>query len=427
MRLGRTRGGSEHAAEGGPHKQIQGVWGRVKLCGDSGGMGAAAVVCVVLSLVLVSPGLWPAPSCETLVSTAVDIQTWGIHQPGGDIPVKQVYAGVSFERDLSARPCVRVKAYLPLAWSKYQDATITGPGDTGVRAVWRARSRRFSAVVGFDLPTGRTHLSLEQYKVATRALPSRLLDLELKRVGEGFDIVVGGSAARTVARNTVVGAALMLRSKGSYVAYEAEDEGSVRISPSEEVLLGLTLVSREHQEDPLWRFRAGIGFLYTGRVSIEPDEVPSFEIDPGPEVSLHASYYRWLKEGRWLDFWIRGLLRDESSVHGRPGLAPTEILGISVKRGVGIGFAYTRPFYGDFKMGLEEMIFNGAKESGSGNSITWILIGWSREIDRYTSVEAGLRFGFGSTAWGDPFDTSTWHSVRISGSCIRVSATRRFL
>jgi hypothetical protein len=377
------------------------------------GRCAAALLALCAALLLPSP----ATAQETSVTVGLQSRGWTVDAPELNAEFTQTLLATHIDAPRLVGP-LNVRAYLPVAWSRDDelDTEITGPGDAQIRLTWPMLASGWSLNFGCDLPTGQTGLTVDEARLVGRMLASRVLDFGLKRPGEGLDLMLGASKALPVGRNTVAGLAFAGYLKGDYALYE-QSSTEYRAFPGNRAHVGLSLLAREHPEDPNWDLDATLGLEVAGQYELEAAGATArTTIDEGAQGTLDARYRRRAGDDAHLYASFFLLAHDLNHITGAP--APdVEMLGLSTRSVTEFGLGYERRLLplGDVSLNAGHSIFR-IDPAGSINSyVTALNLALRHDLGERVQVSGSVGYGFGKTPWTDATALGTSEKCDLSG------------
>ncbi len=345
----------------------------------------------------------PAPAAEPRVSVGLQSRGWTVDLPGEDAQFRQTLLTTLIEAPGLMGP-LDLRAHLPVAWSRDDelDTEITGPGDAQLRLTWRAPASGWSFNLGCDVPTGQTGLTVAEARLVARMLASRVLDFGLKRPGEGLDFMLGASRALPVGRTTIAGFALAGHVKGDYALYE--DGGrEMQVFPGSRLHAAISLLAREHPEDPNWDLDLTLGFEVAGQYELESSAgAPRTTIDEGAQGTLDARYRRRAGDDAHWSASLYLLAHDRNRVSGAPA-SDVEMLGLSTRSVSELGLGYQRALrpLGDVSLAASHAIFRIDPASGVNSHVTSLALALRRELSERLQLSGSAGYGFGRTPWTD--------------------------
>lgn len=384
-----------------------------------------------LMLILALAGLFTVPhgaaAADVSVTTTLLTQDWTIDLEEGDEGFHQSLCAVSFAIHRLTGPFC-LYGYLPFATTKDDeaDAKLSGMGDAQLRLSWRPRKSRWSATLGCDLPTGKTALSENEYRVASLILPSRVLDFWLKRPGEGLDLFGSVANARSIGRNTVMGFALAGYIKQEYTMRKAHDGSELITSPGNRLHGSLSLLAREHEEDPDWDLRLALTAQLAGNSELK-QEGQQVTVDEGVGVTLDAAYGRRVRSEDRLALSAFLLARDRNR-SGDGNLQAEQILGISTRWMTEFEAAYSRPIHGiaSFALSIRQLVCRMDPSQGVNSRMTSLGLDAERSIGVHVTLHALLHVGFGRTPWSSTGDLDIWEKRNLSGTNLGIDLRLAF-
>jgi hypothetical protein len=355
---------------------------------------------------------------------SVDDQSWTIDLPGYEVGLDQTVFSTGFSYNPERWKNLSLRGYLPVAYSSLGrpegDSEVRGVGDVQLRLLYRSTDRRWLLMGGFGLPTGHTALTVDEYRVASRVLPSRVLDFHLKRPGEGFDVSLTAGRSFPLGYSTALGVAVSGQIKGSYDVLEAGDGSLLRASPGEQLNLSAYLNVREHEEDPDWKLAASVGLQIASESELRQQDLV-YKVDEGEQLILRSSYARRLGENKWLDLSLFHLQRGRNE----PDLTliPTfEILGIATRwmSGAEIGYRTAIAGLADVGFGVRHTLYRIDPASDNNSRVTSLDLDADRDLGEWTSLQLGFSYGFGYTRWYAEETGTLWQERDLSGLGIRL-------
>ncbi len=360
------------------------------------------VGCVAIPLIgTVVGSAGTAAAAEGTAGAGVELRSWTVDLPGADATFEQTLVSTRIEVPHLWGP-LALRGYLPLATSRDDelDTEISGAGDAQVRLMWPASGTAWTLSLGADFPTGRTGLTTTEALVATRMLGSRVLDFGLKRPGEGFDLMLGASRAIRAGRTTVAGVALAGHLKGDYALYE-EDGVEHTASPGNRIHVALSLLAREHPEDPDWDLDLTLGGQWAGDYTLE-ERGGEITVAEGALGTLDASYrHRVGEEGR-LSLSAHLLARDHDELTGGRAIE-TELLGLSTRWVTALGLGYGRPLgtWADISAGVSYALYCNDPAGDLNSDVTALDLGLHRALGENLQLNASAEYAFGNTMWSE--------------------------
>ena len=348
------------------------------------------------------------------VTASLLYQSWSLDTDEGAADFGQTVTEVRFNLGGRSSP-FSLRGYVPIFWTDDQeaDASLSGLGDAQLRLQWKRPRSALKLTAGVDLPTGQTGLSEEEARVAARVMASRVLDLRLKRPGEGLDLFGGASLGTSLGRNTALGFAAAAYLKQSYDLYESTDGTTVEANPGERLHLSLSFLAREHDEDPDWDFKATLGSQVAGATSIEQGDLRS-EINEGAQLTFDAMYGRRLGEGQRLALSAFVLARDRSHSDDAQIVAE-EILGISTRSVTEIGLSYARPMLGMAGVfAVTQTAYRMDPSKGVNSRMTMLKATLGKRLSSRAYLDGQIRYGFGRTPWAGDATSGSWEKHSLS-------------
>jgi len=348
------------------------------------------------------------------ITTSLLYQSWSLDTDDGALDFGQTVTEVKFKFMGRSSP-LSLRGYVPIFWTDDQeaDASLSGLGDAQIRLQWKRPHSALKLIAGADLPTGQTGLSEEEARVAARAMASRVLDLRLKRPGEGLDLFGGASLGTSLGRNTALGFAAAANLKQAYDLYEASDGTMVEANPGERLHLSLSLLAREHDEDPNWDFKATLGAQAASATSITQGEASS-EISEGAQLTFDAAYGRRVGEGQRLALTIFVLARDRSTSDDAQIVAE-EVLGISTRSVTELGLSYARPMLGMAGVfALTQTAYRMDPSQGVNSRMTMLKAMLGKRLSGRIHLDGQIGYGFGRTPWASDATSDAWEKRSLN-------------
>jgi hypothetical protein len=96
-----------------------------------------------------------------------------------------------------------------------QNIDLSGLADVKLKGYWHVWQRRLVLGMGFNLPTGRTHLNEDEVRVATLIAPN-VLGFRLRNYGSGLDLDLGMAVGGSLGGSVTVGGGISGLVRGSY-------------------------------------------------------------------------------------------------------------------------------------------------------------------------------------------------------------------
>jgi hypothetical protein len=321
---------------------------------------------------------------------------------------------------------VSARVYLPMHWTRdgESDTALDGLGDAQIRLQYKPARSAWRFTGGCDLPTGQTGLSEAESRVAARVMASRVLDLRLKRPGEGLDLFAGLSYGYPVGRNTALGLAAAGYWKGAYDLYTTTGGATVSADPGERLHLSLQLLAREHDQDPEWTFRSNLATQFASRTSIE-QQASRADISEGAQLTLDLSYDRRLGDNTRGGLLLYLLARDDSR-SDEARIVAEEVLGIATRWVSEVGLFYARPLLGTrARFTLAQTAYRMDSSDGVNSRMTTLGIESERDVHERLVLEGALQFSFGKTPWDRADETGGWEKRSLTGLQARLQGTYR--
>lgn len=358
----------------------------------------------------------------TSLKTSVIGQQWSLGlTDGGDF--QQAFVAAQLDMSRINNSPFSLSAYVPYAWTSDNeaDATLTGVGDALLRGSWKSRSSRWALTAGVDVPTGKTPLSASEYIVATRILASRVLDFNLKRPGEGLDLMASVAHSIPIGRTTVLGFAVAGFMKGEYDVASDTEGSLIRTAPGDRVHVSVSLIAREHDRNPDWDWRTNLVFQIAGDAHLTQG-TEQFDLQEGMQGSVDIMYGRRLGRSSRLQLSLFLLGRDVNQVDGRDLLA-VEILGIGTRWAADLGAIYTWPVAEttDLSFGVAHTMYQIEPAEDINSQVTSFQLQASRRFVPRTVLAVDLRYGLGSTPWTLADQPGTWERRDLRGWSVGLS------
>ncbi len=245
----------------------------------------------LLVAVLALPTLHGGASAGILgISTSFLTQAWTVDAADGKPRFQQDLWAIQVSSLRLAGP-LTLQGYLPIATTTDDQSGVrlSGAADAQVRACWHRPVSRWRATLGIDLPTGQTALSVEEYRIAASILASRVLDLQLKRPGEGQDLFASIAYGLPLGRNTTTGLAVGGCFNSEYTLYKTADGLEQRLLPGNRLHISASLLAREHDLDPDWDLGLVLGCELAGGMELRcADQVT--RVTEGIQGRVEATY-----------------------------------------------------------------------------------------------------------------------------------------
>ncbi len=356
-----------------------------------------------------------AGAADSHASALVVNRAWSIDLPEESARLRQTLVGASVSIE-DLHPQLRLRAYVPVAWSRdgSEGTEINGLGDAQIRASWQGRGRPWSLQAGLDLPSGKTALTLTEARVASRMLASRVLDFNLKRPGEGLDFMLGASTARPIGRNTVAGLAVAGHVKGAYTLYE-DDGGEQKAEPGHRLHVALSLLAREHPDDPNWTLDMTLAAQAAGEYVLRSDgDRGEVTIDEGLQVTLDGRYRRRVSDVTHVGLFAYLMGRDRNRAEGAT-VAEIEALGVATRWLAEVGASYERSLEGIADLGLRfsHGLYTLDPEDELNSRTSTVEVNAQRALGEAWQLRAFVGLSFGRTSWSDDdaVDAVSKHSI----------------
>ena len=374
----------------------------------------AAVVAALLAVAAV-------PSAAgTSAGVGVEQRAWTVDLPGTDATFEQTLVFTRIDLPNLWGP-LALRGYLPVATSRDDDldAEISGVGDAQLRLIWPALDTAWTLSFGADIPTGRTGLTTTEAHVAARMLGSRVLDFGLKRPGEGLDLMLGASRAIRAGRTTVAGVALAGHFKGEYALYE-ENGVERTASPGNRFHAALSLLAREHPDDPDWDLDLTLGGQWAGDYGLEAQN-SEITVAEGAQVTLDAGYRHRAGDDAHLSLTAHLLARGRNEVTGGSAIE-TEMLGLSTRwvTGLGLGYARALPPLGDLSAGVSHALYRNDATSDVNSRVTALDLALRRALGERLWVSASGEYAFGRTPWSALDGSDAVDSRPLAGTTLGI-------
>lgn len=385
----------------------------------------ASLLGAVLVAVLATPAAGAARAEASSLSAAFSYEHWGLDTGGGDA-FGQACSELALEVPELARG-LRARVYLPLFWTRdgEADASLSGLGDAQVRLQYQPRRGTWRYTAGLDLPTGRTGLDEDEARVAARAMASRVLDLRLKRPGEGLDLFAGVSWGLPLGRNTALGLAAAGYVKGAYDLYTTAGGVTVDADPGERLHLSLRLLAREHDQDPDWTFRATVGGQLATPTGLEREGATA-EVREGAQLTAEAAYDRRLGDTARGGVTFYGLARDVNESDDAL-VVSEEILGLSTRWISEVGLFYARPLFGTRgRVSLTHTVYRMDPSRGVNSRMTTLALESHRPLSARLALATEITLGVGRTPWAAEASSADWEKRSLSGFGVRLQGIYRW-
>jgi hypothetical protein len=385
---------------------------------------AALTLMFLLPLALCTASLFhPARAAEASVSTALQSRVWTVDLPAQDAKFRQTLLATQVEAPRLVGP-LDLRAHLPVAWSRDDelDTEVTGPGDAQLRLMWPSAAAGWSLNLGCDLPTGQTGLTVDEALLVSRMLASRVLDFGLKRPGEGLDLMLGASKALPVGRNTIAGVALAGYLKGDYALYEGNGREH-RAFPGNRLHAAISLLAREHPQDPNWDLDLTLGVQVAGQYELETEGAAArTTIDEGAQGSLDARYRRRAGDDAHFSLSLYLLAHDRNRVSGASAVE-VEMLGLSTRSVTELGLGYERawPPIGDLSIDAAHSLFRTDPTSSVNSRVTALSLALRHDLSAHLQVSGSAGYAFGKTPWPDATVPGNSEQRNLSGTTAGVA------
>ncbi len=388
-------------------------------------LGKAVLVPVLLFVWLGTPAVGADGPEAPWLSMAFSYERWDLDTGGGREAFGQTCGELAFEYPELARG-LRARAYLPLFWTRdgEADATLSGLGDAQVRFQYQPGRSTWRYTAGLDLPTGRTGLDETEARVAARAMASRVLDLRLKRPGEGLDLFGGLSWGLPAGRNTALGVAVAGYVKGAYDLYTTAEGATVEADPGERLHLSLRLLAREHDQDPNWTFRAMLSGQLATPTEIEREGTTA-EVREGAQLTAEAAYDRRLGDAARGGVTFYALARDANESDEALVVAE-ETLGLSTRWVSELGLFYTRPLFGTrARVAVIHTVYRMDASRGVNSRMTALVVESRRPLSPRLELASEIELGVGKTPWAGA-TAGDWEKRTLSGFGLRLQGIYRW-
>jgi hypothetical protein len=367
--------------------EIRNIGGRRRaLCSVAAAVG---ILAASLSPVLADSGSFQAdPDLEI----GVNYRTWTSTLGDTEARLSQFVLPVFFRSNLRKNVDFSYlfnAASSELSASVAGDSRLSGVTDGKMALGYISSDQRFSAGLGFRVPTGESKLSPEEEEVAL-ALNDRVLGFRVKRYGEGLDVELRGGYATSPNARLALAAGVSYVAKGEFTFLSVDEDREATYEPGDE--FGLTGKLRTRALAREWT--AGV---HMATFSVDRRDGRK-EIDEGTQVGVLVT----MREEHLIgiaELMAEGVWKGDTKVLSAEGFIPVRDVGGSILRLR--GDFHGQPGRRSRLGGHVGASWYGENQTGTGDGFVFELgASYRRSLGRWLTAEAGYTWLTGNAEDG---------------------------